>query len=450
MLRKPAWPYKLRLAPHHFQWADEYHEQGAARALSYVADDAWGINEIEWDPVAEESGRLEIRRLHATMPDGTEVTVGPDDRPLRLPMPDLGSRESVRLYIGVPAVQNSRANVNAPGDPHPDRRYVTETHTVADVANGTRPIEATWLRPNAWLLSEISRLNGFDVVPCGRLVRDEDGKLVLDRHYVPPVWRIRASTYITEQLEQLLELLRARKAWADHWQALDALKDTRRQLRGLLGTYVQKVLDLLDRPLTPPHKAYLDLVEILHTLAPFTPAGDAPLPSGSERDDDPVHLPRFHHQELGRTFSALFDALTKTLAAIGAKEHLEIRLEGVRDYPWARQADLRSPPGVLEKEFFLAVTGQDLDRLRTELPRLAKIAPLRDLLELKYANVAGVPVQWRPRPDKLPEVHGTLYFQLDKRSEIWTAICRAGRLGLQCSIPGITSIALYALDPGER
>ena len=446
MLRKPAWPYKLRLAPHHFQRADEHHEQSAIRALSRVAEDAWGVNEIDWDV---SQGKLEIRQLEITLEDGTEVYVESGDRPLTLPMPDLGPRESMRIFIGIPAAQSGRANANGTGDPHDQGRYAIETHSIPDLANGTKAIEAQWLRPNAWLLTEASALNRFDVVQCARLIRDDNGNPILDPTYVPPIWRIRASTYLTEELEQLLELLRSRKTWADHWHALDALKDRRRQLRGLLGTFVQRILDLLDRPATRPHKAYLDLVDMLHALAPFTPEGDAPLPalaSENGRDDAALSLPPFNHQDLGRTFSALFAALGRTLNAIGAEEHQEIRLDVVSGFPWARQADL-SKAGLFHKDFFLAVTGDDVDRLRVEVERLVKIAPLRDLIEMKYAHLAGVPVHWRQRPAKLPETKGALYFQLDKRSEVWTAISRAAWMGIQCPIAGISSIALYAVNP---
>ncbi|WP_394821379.1 type VI secretion system baseplate subunit TssK [Pendulispora albinea] len=448
MLKKPAWPDKLEMSPHVLQNADAYHEQCAIRMLSRIRDDAWGIDDIEFDVAAMARGALEVHRLESMLPDGTEVHVGPEDEPLVLPLPDLGSRESMRIYVGVPRIRPARANADPTGDPRSHVRYDVQTHAIPDEANGTKPVDVPWLRPNPWLLSEDSRLNGFDVIECARLVRDDRDNPMLDPTFVPPIWRVRASSYLTSQLEELLEALRSRKAWADHWRALDILEYRRQHLRALLGTFVKIVLDLLDRPQTAPHDAYLKLVEMIQALAPFSSEADAPLPAVSGMDDSGAEgtLPPYRHHDLGTTFRAVFAALKNVLSAIGASEHEEVPVHIVQGYPWAHQVDLRKP-GIFDKEFFLAVSGQDVEALRLKVPELAKVAPLRELIEHQYATRAGVPLRWRHRPARLPEISGTVYFQLEKQSDVWMAITRSGWMGIQINqVSEIASLALYAVD----
>ncbi|WP_394848628.1 type VI secretion system baseplate subunit TssK [Pendulispora brunnea] len=439
MAMKPAWPLGLSIWPHHFSNADAYHEECVRRAVARVDGDAWGVDEIDWDVPALSRGQLVLQHLEATLEDGTEIRVGVGEgaKALSIPLSDLGSRTSLRVYVGLPIAQPGAPNVDAEGATRALHRYALSTHTLSDIANGGKTIDAQWLRPNVFLLTENDRLHSYDVVQCARLILDEAGNPMLDRSFIPPVWRIRASTCLTERLDALLSDLVARKTWADSWKTSEAFADRRILLRSLLGGFIADVADLRSRRHTAPHDAYACLVEILFALAPFTATGECPEP------------PPFNHRELDTTFLPLFEAIAEVLQSIGQARYRTIALVPTENDAWLLRADLHEP-GIFDHEFFLAITGSDPGHLVEEAPKLLKIGALHDLMEMRYAAVSGVPLERRARPSGLPESNDTVYFWLDKRSDAFVAAMRTAWMGIYCrQLPGVTRIHLYAVQPGD-
>ncbi|WP_394847433.1 type VI secretion system baseplate subunit TssK [Pendulispora brunnea] len=454
MLMMPLWRDDVDIVANHFQAAIEYHKRCVQHERDHVNTEAWGIDDIEIDVSALARGRVDILRLNATFPDISEVIVGPGDIPLTGRLPDLSAHGSVIMHVALPKLHPSRANALPAGTRNSSARYEVEEHDISDFENGRKPVRAPFLRPNVRLLSDQDQLDRFDTLPCVRITRDRRGKPILDRSFVPPIWRVRASAYLIEQLEKLSEGLLELKTWADNWNAPADLLHRRTQLRRVLGESVEWVADILDRPLKSPRDAHLQLAVVLQSLAVFTPRAKAPLPPRVQNGDGAAReksLPAFEHFNLTDTFSGLFAALDKVVAEIAEKKHLEIPLPPVPEAPWARHADL-SKEGLLAKEFYLAISGSDLEQLRKiGVPELIKIGPLDKLVNMKYATSRGVPLHWTAAPPKLPQVRGVFYFQIDKSSPIWAEICHSLSMGLQYDhISGITNVVLYAVDSENK
>ena len=434
MLKKPHWTLGLELAPHHFQFQDQYHEELIAQLFQGLFDDSWGVYEIEWDLRAlAAAGEVRLERLGAILPDGTPVACGTKESP-QTPVravPDF--KDSLGVYVGIPLAETRGANVDREGDPKAAHRYSADTSMVPDFASGTEPVKVEWLRPNVWLLFDGERLDRFSTLPCARIVRTSEGELAFDESFVPAALSLRASRYLEDNLRTLLEALVARQTALERAAARQALQSARVHLLSLVSAGVADIADLIDQTHVHPRTAYRVLAPLLGGLAVFTPTGR-------------IEIPKFNYLRLGVTFGELFERLGEVLAVLGAEQHRLVPLG--RHDAHTSYAELNEPT-IFRNEFFLCVSGTDSDRLRAIVPQQVKLAAWNELAGVHQSATAGVPLHPQARPPAtLPEVRGTVYFRLDKTAPMFMSVMKTGQLGIFCPPGlGVTELALYVVNP---
>jgi type VI secretion system protein ImpJ len=427
MPQKPHWPLGLDLGPHVFQFQDRYHEELIAERFAAFFDYAWGISELEWDTRGLTTGQVMPKRLRAILPDGTPIAcdAGEASCPARV-IRDLGSRPTMEVYLAVPKLGTSGADANGKLN-----RYAKERTIVPDFTTGGDPVELDWLRPNLELLVEGEKLERFTTLACARLVRTTTGGWVFDAAFVPPVLSIATSTFLEAGLRRLLDGLSNRRL-ALRRAPPRATNDSARQwVLSLVSGFIPRLVDVLEQR-AHPHLAYRVVVEALGALAAFTPRGD-------------VAIPAFDFDHLGDVFSNLFHSFQIILDALGAEQYQRIPLVA------SDQATLYAvlkEAGIFRKDFYVAVAGDDLQRIRAEVPRMFKIAAWNDLARVLATHSKGVTLEpQQSSPAALPDTPGSVYFRLEK-NEAFSPIYKTGELGLHHGgLPGVREILLYAVDP---
>jgi type VI secretion system protein ImpJ len=432
MLQKPHWTEGLELGAQHFQLLDRYHEGLIAHRLEALFDHTWGIHEIRWDARAIGAGQVALQQLDAILPDGTPIACDGADgaETPAIPIHDLGPKNAREVYVGI---RRLHAGANVGGGPAAVERYVRETVLAPDLAGGHEPARVECLRPNLKLLLEGDSLQDFVTLPCARIVRSAAGQLAFDEAFVPPVLAVSASPYLRRELRRALDALLARQALAARSSPRDVTEVVQRWIASLVGSFVPRLADLVHQRYVHPIVAYRVLAELLGSLAPFTRTGTH-------------RIPAFEYDRLGPVFAELFAGLGALLDAIGADHHRRIPL--VRYDPSTLFADLNEP-AIFRNDFFLRVTGDDLDDLRMRVPEHVKVASWLHLPEILRSATAGVPLRHEPRPPgTLPGGHGVLYFKLEK-ADAFAPIIKTGQMGIHhvAGLP-LQDVALFAVEPG--
>jgi type VI secretion system protein ImpJ len=414
----------LDLGPQVFQFQDRYHEELIAERFATLFDHAWGISELEWDTRGSTTGQLMPKRLRAILPDGTPIACdagNPSSCPARV-IRDLGSRTSLEVYLAVPKLGTSGSELS---------RYAKDRTTVPDFTSGGDPVELEWLRPNLELLVEGEKLDRFTTLACARLVPMTTGGWVFDTRFVPPVLSIAASAFLEGGVRRILDGLSGRRLALRRAPTRSGNDSVRQWLLSSISGFVPRLTDALEQRVHP-HLAYQVLVEALGALAAFTPRGD-------------VAIPAFDFDHMGDVFGNVFHSFQIVLDALGAEQYQRIPLaasDKATLYAVLKEA------GIFRKDFYVAVVGDDLERIRVEVPRIFKIAAWSELARVLTTHSMGVTLgPQQGAPPALPDTPGTVYFRLEK-NEAFSPIYKTGELGLHHGgLPGVREILLYAVDP---
>jgi type VI secretion system protein ImpJ len=426
MPQKPHWPLGLDLGPQVFQFQDRYHEELIAERFATLFDYAWGISELEWDTRAATTGEVMPKRLRAVLPDGTPIACDAGDPsacPARV-IRDLGSRPAMEVYLAIPKLGLTGADGKV-------SRYVKERTVVPDFTSGGDPVALEWLRPNLELLVEGERLDRFTTLACARLVRTTTGGWVFDSAFVPPILSIAASPFIEGGLRRILDGLSNRRLALKRAAPRTSNDSARQWILSSISGFIPRLVDVLERR-AHPHLAYSTVVEALGALAAFTPRGD-------------VAIPAFDFDHLGEVFANLFHSFQIVLDALGAEQYQRVPLVA------SDQATLYAvlkEAGIFRKDFYVVVAGEDLERIRTEVPRIFKIAAWNDLARVLATHSRGVTLEpQQSSPEALPHMPGSVYFRLEK-NEAFSPIYKTGEMGIHHGgLPGVQEISLYVVDP---
>jgi type VI secretion system protein ImpJ len=427
MAQKPHWPADLALTPQVFQFQDRYHEDLIAERFAAMFDYAWGIRELEWDLGALHAGQVALEYLRAIMPDGTPLTYDAQEARGCAPcsVDHLQESGSVIVHLGVERLSRQEL-----GDDSVPSRFAKERVLVTDSANGGQWVELEWLRPRLSLHLEGERLDSYTTLPCARVLRVGPGAVGFDPTFVPPILTIGASSYLDVELRRALDGLKARSLALGRLALRDGAEDVRAWLMSLIASFVPRIADAIERR-DHPHQAYLLVAETLGALSAFTAQGD-------------VTIPPFEFYYLGPVFAVLFASLRSVLDALGAEYYRNIPLSAAD--PTTLYAELKDP-GILRMAFYLGVAGDDVERIRREVPRIFKVASWRDLTQVVSTRSKGVTLLAQgAAPSALPTVGGVVYFLLQK-DEAFAPIFKTGELAVhRPELPGVREVSLYAVE----
>ncbi|SIO60635.1 type VI secretion system protein ImpJ [Singulisphaera sp. GP187] len=413
------WHEGMFLRPHHFQLTRAHQSEQSHLNEKWDHHHNWGLREIDLDLDALANSRLVVRTLKARLRDGTQVVI-PDDGvvpPVDL-KPALQRSESVTVYLGVPVLQQGRANV-AGKDSSDGVRYLVSTQTLPDENTGVNPQPISVRRLNLKLLLSDQDQTGYEVLPIARVMRSPRAEATpqLDLTYIPPLlacdaWQplcggILQSVYdrIGQKIDLLANQVVSRGITFDSQTQGDL--QIFAQLRELDQAYpVLAVVAFVDG--VHPLAAYLELCRLVGHLAIFDPTRRPP------------ELPRYDHDDLGRCFygvrqqiDALLDILVepeyKEQPFVGAGLRMEVTLEPA----WLESS----------RQMFIGVRcsldPEECIRLLTKPGQLDMKVGSSDRVDGIFRfGQAGLQFTHTPRPPRaLPALPNLIYFQINRDSE---------------------------------
>lgn len=430
---KPLWIEGMFMRPHHFQQHDRYIESHVEARVAGLRPHAWGVAALEIDSQALGLGKLAITRVRAVMPDGTPVelpshglTLAPRDVPMQF--------SNGRVYLALP----TRVGDGPEIDPSNDGRF-TPRFQAADrsLRNSTErtssEIDIRVAVPNLRLVLEGEPVDDMVLLPVARVAeRTADGAVSLDGDFLPPALDCSAHAGFGRFIGEIAGLLRRRG------EALATMVDPNRA-DGVSTLTDFLLLQLVNRwePLfehftevrpTHPDRVYAAALQLAGELSSF---------EGARR---PPKFPAYVHDDLDSCFGPLLQHIRQALSIVTERTAVQLPIEARK---YGVYISIIADRTLLQQaRFVLAVRAQiDSSDILRAFPSQVKIGPVEEIRNLVNLQLPGIGLRALPvAPREIPYHSDTAYFELDKRSDLWSRM------------PGSASFAFHVAGefPGIR
>jgi type VI secretion system protein ImpJ len=364
----------------------------------------------------------------------------PDDDPLP-PALDVGA--SVRdktVYLALPIRKAGATDYIRSRGPELARYLYSEAETRDSTGNGSGPVMlqvgdlAMSLRVEGEPLSDLACIPLAHIVECRA-----DKKVQLDPGFIPTVLRAEAGTVLRSFLQELQGLLHHR---AEEY-ALRATASGRAASE--LADYL--LLQVCNRyePLITHWATTLDVHPEDFYAACITLAGElSTFVSASRR---PVEAAPYQHAELRQSFEPLIFNLRKlfgtTIDRVAEQIPLTVRAEiGM----WH---GVIADKTLIDSAVFVLGVRADMpgDQIQRYFPSQSRIATVEEIRRYIMELIPGVPLRPLPQvPRQIPLHAGSVYFELDTRSQPWKQMRTSGGIAIHVSgqFPGI-ALELWAI-----
>ena len=425
-LARVIWSEGLFLRPHHFQQQERYFEGLLEARLRPLAASAHGFSRLSIDTGLLLQGKVQLTAASGVMPDGTPFEV-PSEAAHLVPfdVPE-GTRDATLHLAAVLRRAGAKAfTLDAAGQAQRRMRYAGLDSRVQDNVAGFDAEAEVKLGVLTLSLGLQPSLDGsMTSLPVARIIeRRANGDVVLDGKFVPPLMDVAAHPRTRAWLDEIHGLVKQRG---------DALA-TRIGAPGTKG-----VAEFADFLLLLLCNRYEPLLAHLRTVVPLHPldlyaellklAGECS--AFGQESRRPPTFPPYTHAGLSETLEPVVEEIRRAMAAVLEQTAVQIPLKDLGRGLYG--ADIPDQRLVRSAYFVLAINAQmPTEAIRTAMPGQVKIGPPEKIRDLVMALAPGVRIEPLPvAPRQIPYHAGFTYFQLDPKSEFWSAIETTRRLAL--------------------
>ena len=200
-----VWSEGMFIAPQHFQHFDMSlrHYVNEVAQLSLATGD-YGISELEFNTDVLDVGKFSVRHAAGVLPDRLFFRLSKE---VVLDIPD-GVVDQV-IHIAVPLAITGTAQFGQDGE---TARLIKTRRDLRDINDAeNEPVETEVAHVGVSLRLANSGLSGFATIPIARVLeKTSEGRVVLDRSFMPRAIDLRASKILMERLEKTISLARLR------------------------------------------------------------------------------------------------------------------------------------------------------------------------------------------------------------------------------------------------
>ncbi|MBW4964210.1 type VI secretion system baseplate subunit TssK [Sulfitobacter sp. CW3] len=405
-----VWSEGMFIAPQHFQHLDatvqHYVNEVAQIDLSYGD---YGVSELQINMERLKVGKIAIREAAGVFPDRLFFRL---TKELIIDIPDGVVEETV--YLAVPLVISGAAQFGNDDDMVRMVKTRAELRDLNDPTN--EPIEAELANVGVCIRLGSEDFSGYAAIPIARILeKTAEGRVSLDRSFIPHALRIQASSVLTERLEEIVSLARARAANAAGRVAADTGKRsesslmTERQELQILNRWLLVLQNEVAAKSIGPRGLYTHLASMSVEL-------DAVL--GQATDPSLLYNP----EQMAAAFEGIFAGLRRKLTLEKPASVLALAWN-TELFETRRVLRLIIPTRVLsaDRRPILALSGPDNAKALLELGPLAcKLAGLSAMPDLVARGLAGI--ELTPLPVPPPELRSradAAFFAVNTSSEHW-------------------------------
>ena len=433
---KVVWSEGMFLRPVHFQQHVRHVETLVEQRCAALLGQGIGFSCLELDHALLRLGKLAITRASGVMPDGTPFNIPQDDAaPPALDIA-MGSDSHGVVSLSLPVRRFAAPEVAFNGQDERLARYTVGEVDTIDTHTHTQGTASSLLqigRLNLKLLAEAGRHGDVVTLGIARVIeRRDDGGVVLDDHFVPPVLDCRAAPALFSCLKELQGLLHHRAdALAGRVSAAG---------RGGMGEVADfLLLQLVNRSAAlfthlattggvHPQTFYAEAIQLAAELASFTQPGKRP----------PEFAPYQHH-DLHQSFKAVMAELRRSLSMVFEQSAIALPLD---ERKYGIRVSMVGDRSLFKNASFVLAARANLpgDELRRRFPAQAKVGSVEQIRQLVNLQLPGVALRALPvAPRQLPYHAGCVYFELERHGEAWAGLELSGGVAMHVSgeFPGL-------------
>jgi type VI secretion system protein ImpJ len=433
-LSKVVWSEGMYLATHHFQAQSRYFEDLIDFTLSNLCFEPYGFVGCELDADALVNGTVSLVRAGGAFSDGLVFHM-PESDPLPPPL-DIGdlfppAAQFLNVTLAVPAYRPDGFNcsISANGT-DAQVRYVARPRLLPDENTGRDEKTLQLAAKNIRIKVESESSEGMTSLPLARIARDDSGRFIYDRNFIPPCLDFTASERLALLLRKLVEELEERSA---------SLSGTG-QRRGTFsaGLSAHEVanfwyLHALNSSLAPlrhlylarrghPAELYIELARLAGALSTF------------KADSHPKAIPLYDHRNLEQCFSELETYIRTHLITIFPQNCVSIPLKPAARFFY--EGEIQDARCLDRARWIFSIHSEIGEvELISRTPQLVKICSAQFVGELVRRAVPGLTLQHLPTPPAAasPKVTNQ-YFAINRAGPCWEHIVKTRHAGIY--VPG--------------
>ncbi len=423
-LQPVIWAKGTFLSPQHLQAQDIFHEDLLQFRLDALSNFPWGFNALTIDREALAAGNLAIDRASGILPDGLLFDI-PESDPAPAPKPLASyfdpTRNTIDVYLAVPAWRSGDVNVSTTTHPNADTRYLAEVALMRDenASEVERPVQVA--RKSFRLLVDSEAREGTPAMRVARVTRTDSGILELDFSFVPPLLNIQASEVLLSLLRRLLEILTSKSAILSGMRRQKSLGLADFSASDIANFWLLYTVNTSLPPLRHLFEVRRGHPEVmfnmLNSLAgALTTFSTKILP----RD-----LPLYDHRDLGSRMADLDDKLRYLLETVIPSNFVALPLKNTSASIYATA--IGDEKYLQNTKFYLAVAAEMPEgELIGKAPALIKPCSANHLEHLVRNALPGLSMRHLQQPpNAIPVKLNYQYFSLNQEGPCWEAIRRA-------------------------
>lgn len=411
---KVVWSEGIFIAPQHFQQFERYIESGLRQLALSREGYFWGFSSLVLDTSGLKYGVIKVREAEGVFPDGSVFLLSEKQlENLSFKVPANVKNIKLCLAVTLPSSVSNEIDFSENNFSN-SLRYRAFEKTLADTTNielNNRQLTLAELNPMLVLESDVS--SGQTALPVAFIDScSADFELTLDETYIPPFLSNQKQQHLKAYISEIYGLLMQKSN-----SLANAVNDP--NTGGSVEVMDFMMLQTINRYLayltheqegarqTHPEQLFVNLSKLCADLMTF-------LPSRKVMD-----LPVYLHNDLASCFGKLFFHLRKSLSIVLEQRAIRIPLDMRDEATHVAQTPNQS---LLDKASFILAVKADMpnEALRQKIPSVVKIGTVEKVKELVAYHLPGIKVHaLSVAPRELPYHSGYVYFELDKKNELW-------------------------------
>src|SRR5579875_421968 len=422
-LQPVIWAKGTFLSPQHLQAQDVFHEdllQFRVDSLNYFP---WGFRSLTLNREALAGGNLAIDHASGIFPDGLVFDIPESDAaPLPKPLASYFDmrRDTVDVYLAVPAWRPGSVNIATSVSTNVDTRYFAEVDLLRDenASQVERPVQVA--KKNFRVLVDTEAREGIPAMRVARVTRTDSGILQLDPNFVPPLLNIEASDYLMSMARRLLEILTAKSA---------TLSGMRRQKnKGLaeftaadvanywllytVNTFLPALRHIFEVRRGHPEILFSTMNSLAGALTTFSTT------------IQPRDLPLYDHRDLGPRITDLDAKIRHLLETVIPSNFVSLPLRQTAEAIYATSID--DDKYLQNTKMYLAVYAEMPEaQIIEKAPRLINPCSANHIDHLVRSALRGLSMRHVSAPSAIPVKLDYQYFSLSQDGPCWAAIKRS-------------------------
>lgn len=437
------WHQGLFLQPQHLQRQDLYQHFLKRPLFEMTTPYSWGVSQLEFAPEALSARIVEVRQARLLFRDNTYIEfpgnaiIGPRS----FDTVWTNSDEPLDVYLGLRKLSPAAPNVTVVdalnNGATASTRYVSQAdgHAMPDLyGEGPMATVPTVMHiVRVFFGPELASLDDFELLPIGKLSRDNDVVKFRTDH-IPPCYTLSGSTLLQELVHDIRDDMSGRLRQLSEYKAprdiqrqeLDPEYLLLMQSLQVLNRAVPQLIHLCETSQVHPWLAYGLLRTCVGEISTFCEAFDV---TGRRRDTQDEGLPPYDHLALYACFNAARRIINQMLAEISVGPEFRVTLEPQNDYLAA--AIPRDYFANRNRFYLVTQTASKNEFSSEEFLRMARLAAPRALATMIDHALPGIDlIEISTPPQGLPQRANAHFYRVEQMSAEWEQVEQSAEIAL--------------------